>query len=97
LRSGELRTQQLNYSYPVSTGFDEYATIPGHVKTNDFATIPLVAELMENDESYSSFKQFIFFSNWVDSLTLGLGQKSASPASYISIFNNFRGDYEDFN
>jgi len=84
-------------TYPSTISFDEYATAPNNVKTRDMFFIPFTAELMENEESYNSFKQLIFFSNSLNTLTLGLNQKAALPTSYISILNNFRGDYEDFN
>lgn len=82
--------------YSSSVQLEDYAVDPASISTQKFALFPLHAELSEIDDSFNSFKGlnalFAKFSNPV----LGTTSFGTSTRSYISVFNNFRSDFEDF-
>ena len=82
------------YANPVY--FDDALQHPSFLKTHSFYQTPLLSDLNESDESYSSRKNFLQTDSSLLSTLTGTNSYAVFPQSYLSIFNNFRGDYEDF-
>jgi hypothetical protein len=82
------------YSNPVQ--FEDYLTAPSLLITQNFYQFPLINDCSEGDDSYLNYKQLIFLQTSFSNIGLGLSLRSPFPQSYLSILNNFRGDYEDF-
>ena len=82
--------------YPNSIIFDENASVPNYEKTINSFLSPFLLETIDNEDAYNNYKSLLAspFSNL--NTNVNVLQKTAHPQSYISIFNNFRGDFEDF-
>lgn len=89
-RSSELRF----YANPVH--LDDTVTSLTHLKQGDLFQFPLVNDLTENDETYSYYKTLLEYNKSYSSILLGTASSSLVPQTYVSVLNNFRGDYEDF-
>jgi len=85
--------QDIVYSSPVN--FDDSTTLLSQTNTSNFSQFSLISDLSENDDSYTHYKNFLFYNNSHLSILLGLESPIINPQSYLSVINNFRGDYED--
>jgi len=83
--------------YGNSVQMEDYSLNPGQINTQKFALLPLYNELTELDESFSAFKGLSSTLSKFSSPTLSYTTSGFAPRSYISVFNNFRSDFEDFN
>jgi hypothetical protein len=83
--------------YSNSVQMEDYVTNPYALSTQKFALMPLYAELSELDDSFNSFKGLSALMSKFSSPALGFTTSGLSSRSYISVFNNFRSDFEDFN
>lgn len=82
--------------YGNSIQMEEYAHAPSHLFLNNYSHLSLYSELADLDDSFSSFKTFY---KWVTQFSNNLvlnTSVSFAPRSYISVFNSFRSDLEDF-
>jgi len=69
---------------------------PSLMNSNSFALLPFMSEALESDETFSSHKSLLSLFNKYSSTALSLSSPYLNPRSYISVFNHFRSDYEDF-
>jgi hypothetical protein len=70
---------------------------PASLSTANFALFPLYTELSELDDSFASFKGLNSTFSKFSAIPVGTLSSGTSPRSYMSVFNHFRSDYEDFN
>jgi hypothetical protein len=82
--------------YSNSVQLEDYVPAPSALSTHDFSSLPIYNELAELDESFTNFKSTPLLFSKLSSTVLGLGSDATSPRSYISVFNHFRSDYDDF-
>jgi len=83
--------------YGNSIQMEDYTLKPSQLASYNFALLPLHADLSELDESFSTFKGLNSLFSKFSVAPLGSSSLGLSPRSYISVFNHFRSDYEDFN
>ncbi len=76
---------------------DDFVVQPILLNLNNFDLITLTESLNLFDDSYWSTKQLSNLINNNSSLLLNLNSIFNYPQSYISVLNNFRGDFIDFN
>lgn len=97
LSSKVLKDLSLSGSYyGNSIQMEDYLVKPSQVATQNFSLLPLQADLNELDESFSNFKGINSLFSKFSVLPLGTATSSLAPRSYLSVFNNFRSDFEDF-
>ena len=97
LTSKTLKDLSLSGSYyGNSIQMEDYLVKPSQLATQNFALLPLQADLNELDESFSNFKGINSLFSKFSVLPLGTATSTLAPRSYISVFNNFRSDFEDF-
>lgn len=82
--------------YSNSIQLEDYVPAPSATSTHDFSSFPIYSELAELDESFTNFKSTPLLFSKLSSPILGIGSDSLTPRSYISVFNHFRSDYDDF-
>lgn len=83
--------------YSNSIQMEDYLSNPNLLPTQKFALMPLYSELSEIDESFNSFKGLNALVSKFSNPLLSFSSPGLSTRSYISVFNNFRSDFEDFN
>jgi hypothetical protein len=82
--------------YGNSIQMEDSMANPKLVNSSNFALFPLHTELSELDDSFSSFKGLTSLFSKFSASPVGTSSLGSSPRSYISVFNHFRSDYEDF-
>ena len=82
--------------YVNSVQMEDYTQKPSLMPTQNFALMPIYAELNELDDSYSNFKSTLGLMNKFSAAPMGLIATGLGSRSYISVFNNFRSDFDDF-
>jgi hypothetical protein len=82
------------YSTPLN--FDDFAFSLATKKAVGYSKISVISDCAENEESYQTYKQLLSFFSSSNALLLTLNSKISFPHSYITILNNFRGNFEDF-
>ena len=90
-------TSLIGSYYGNSIQMEDYVTNPNKLATQKFSLMPLYSELSEIDDSFNSFKGLSSLMAKSSASTLGFSSPGLSTRSYISVFNNFRSDFEDFN
>lgn len=83
--------------YSNSVQMEDYLSNPNLLPTQKFALMPLYSELSEIDESFNSFKGLNTLVAKFSNPLLSFSSAGLATRSYISVFNNFRSDFEDFN
>ena len=86
----------LGESYSNSIQMEDYTLNPLTVQTQNFSLLTLYGDLLELDETYSNFKSVNSIFSKTATPTLGMSTNSMATRSYISVFNSFRSDFEDF-
>lgn len=82
------------YTNPVH--LDDTVTSLAYLQQRNLFQFPLVNDLLDNDETYSYYKNLLEYNNTYSSVLLGTASSALFPQTYLSVLNNFRGDYEDF-
>ena len=82
--------------YGNSIQMEDATSNPSALSTQNFALFPIYAELNELDDSFASYKGLNGVFSKFSALPVGTLSSGSSPRSYMSVFNNFRSDYEDF-
>lgn len=90
-------TSLIGSHYGNSIQMEDYVANPNKLATQKFSLMPLYSELSEIDDSFNSFKGLSSLMSKSSASTLGFSSSGLSTRSYISVFNNFRSDFEDFN
>lgn len=83
-------------SYANSVQMEDSIQSPWLVSTDSFSLLPVFNDLGEIDDSYATFKHLTTLFNRFSSPTLSITAPSLSTRSYLSVFNYFRSDYDDF-
>lgn len=98
LTSKALKDTSLTGSYyGNSIQMEDYSFNPSNLATYNFALYPLHNDFSEIDDSFATFKGLTTVFSKFAVTPLGLSTSGLAPRSYISVFNHFRSDYEDFN
>jgi len=82
--------------YANSVQMEEYPTTPTTLATQNFALLPAYGEINELDDSFRGFKGLVGLVDKSSNLLLGSTTSQLAPRSYLSVFNNFRSDFDDF-
>ena len=83
--------------YSNTITFDDYVSPASLLSTRDFALFPLYSNATSFDDSYINSKNALYLFNKNSSFLLNNNFNFVYPQSYLSVLNNFRADYEDFN
>lgn len=83
-------------TYGNSVQMDDAMINPSTVPLNNFELLPIYSELNELDDSFASFKGLNSLFSKFSTSALSVTGSGVSPRSYMSVFNHFRSDYEDF-
>ena len=89
-------TSILGEYYSGGVQMEDYVQNPNLIPTRDFSLYPLQAEMSDLDDSLLALKGLTDLMSKFSSPVVGLDATRLSPRSYLSVFNNFRSDYEDF-
>lgn len=76
---------------------EEYSLNPTTTTTSNFVLFPFYAELNEMDETFNGFKQIPYLFFTADAPNLMMDSTLFGARSYVSVLNNFRSDFIDFN
>lgn len=83
--------------YSNNIQLDDFFT-PAHLtSTKDFSIIPLISNSTLIDDSYINQKHLHNLFTTKSSISLNFNTLFNYPQSYLSVLNNFRGDFDDFN
>lgn len=82
--------------YSNSIQMEDYTLNPLTTQTQNFALLPLYGDMLELDDTYSSFKAVNSVFGKAATPMLAVTTNALSTRSYISVFNFFRSDFEDF-
>jgi hypothetical protein len=82
--------------YSNNVQMDDYISPANLMNTKDFAIFPMISNLTSSDNSYVSSKGLAQLYAKNSTLLLNLNTSFNYPQSYLSVLNNFRGDFEDF-
>jgi len=82
--------------YVNSIQMEDYLANPQSILTQKFSLVPLYSELTEIDDSFNAFKGITGLMSKFSSPALAFSAEGLASRSYISVFNNFRSDFEDF-
>lgn len=83
--------------YGNSVQMEEYTLNPALINTNSIGLMPFQTELNDLDDTYSTFKGLNSLFTKFSTPALMTNSSGLPLRSYISVFNAFRSDFEDFN
>lgn len=86
----------LGEAYSNSIQMEEYAMSPSTTPTQNFSLVTLYGDLGELDDTYASFKTINSLLGKTSTPALGTATSAVLGRSYLSVFNSFRSDFEDF-
>lgn len=86
--------KEMFYSNPIV--FDEFVSFLPNIYSSNFNQFSYVSDISEGDEAYTYYKNLVYYNYKHTSILLGTSFNSVLSQSYLSVINNFRGDYEDF-
>jgi hypothetical protein len=75
---------------------DDFISPASLIPTREYNLFPTISNLSFTDDSYINHKYLINLFNSNSSLLLNYNTNFVYPQSYLSVLNNFRGDFEDF-
>ena len=82
--------------YANNVQMDDYISPANLMNTKDFVIFPMISGLNSSDDSYISSKGLTQLYSKNSSILLNFNTSFNYPQSYMSVLNNFRGDFEDF-
>jgi hypothetical protein len=82
--------------YANSVQMEDYPTTPTLLPTQNFALLPAYGEINEFEDSFRGFKGLVGLVDKSSNLLVGSTTSQLAPRSYLSVFNNFRSDLDDF-
>lgn len=82
--------------YANSVQMEDYPTTPTLLTTQNFALLPAYGETNEFEDSFRGFKGLVGLVDKSSNLLVGSTTSQLAPRSYLSVFNNFRSDLDDF-
>ena len=84
-------------TYSNSFYLDDYITPTNLLISKNFYFLPLFSGINNLDDSYESLKYLnYFYNNNGNKIFLNSINNSFLPHSYLSVFNSFRSDFDDF-
>jgi hypothetical protein len=82
--------------YVNSIQLEDYPVTPSTLTTQNFSLLPTYTELSELDESFKGYKGLIGLVDKSSNHLTGMYTSGLAPRSYLSVFNYFRSDFDDF-
>jgi hypothetical protein len=82
--------------YANSIQMEDYVADPLMLSTDNLGRLNVSADLNDLDDTYSTFKGLSSLFSRFSTTPLSVTTDSLSTRSYLSVFNYFRSDYEDF-
>lgn len=82
--------------YMNSLESDDFTTPSNLTLLKNFSIFPVIDSLTTTDESFNSYKSLSSLTSAASNSLLYNGFSVNSPVSYLSVFNNFRADFDDF-
>lgn len=82
--------------YGSNVQMEDYPLSPKNTPSKDFALLPAYSDFSDLDDSFNTFSDVKSTLAKYSNTLLGTSFGSVIPKSYISVFNHFRSDYEDF-
>lgn len=89
-------TSLIGNFYANSVQLEDNLTSPSTLTTKSYFLFPVHGELSDLDGSFSNFKTLPSLLSKFSTISIGTFHFEPIPRSYISVFNSFRSDYEDF-
>lgn len=87
---------QVGQFYGSGAQMEDYLLSPAKTHYKDFILLPLYNDFADLDDSFSAFLDLKSTLTKYSTATLGSSFTSVLPKSYLSVFNHFRSDYDDF-
>lgn len=69
---------------------------PNSLNTSNYALLPFYSDLLELEETASHFSSVQPLFTKLGTSSFGVSTLGLTPRSYLSVFNSFRSDFEDF-
>lgn len=82
--------------YMSSLESDDFTTPAGLTLLKNFSIFSVIDSLIITDESFNSYKNLSSLTSAASNALLCNSFSINSPISYLSVFNNFRADFDDF-
>jgi len=83
-------------AYSNSVQMGDHPLTPNTLSTDAFSLLPIFGETSELDESFKCFKGLVGIVDRSSTSLLGASTSHFAPRSYVSVFNHFRSDFDDF-
>ena len=82
--------------YSNSIQLEDSALRPLSTSANLMSLMPITNEAVDLDDSFLNYKSYASLFSKFSAISLGSSNFGLNARSYISVFNHFRSDYEDF-
>lgn len=82
--------------YGSGAQMEDYPLTPSKTPSKDFILFPTYSDFSDIDDSFNTFSDLKSALTKFSTATVGTSVSSVLPKSYISVFNHFRSDYDDF-
>lgn len=82
--------------YSNSVQLEDSALRPLSTSANLMSLMPITNEAIDLDDSFLNYKSYASLFSKFSATSLGSSNYGLNARSYISVFNHFRSDYEDF-
>ena len=86
----------LGDAYATSVQMDDYISNPSQQSLIDYSLVPSVADLNDLDFSASEVKSLERLADDNSGAVVSVFDFNLLPRSYVSVFNNFRSDFDSF-
>ena len=89
-------TNSIGNFYANTFYLDDFINPSNLLPSKNFFFLPLFSVINTLDDSYESLKYLNYFYNSNSKISLNLNNNNFQPYSYITVFDTFRSDYDDF-
>lgn len=86
----------LGDAYTTSLQMEDYVSNPAHQSMIDYSLVPALADLGDLDFSATEVKSLECLTNDNAGAVISVFDFNLLPRSYVSVFNNFRSDFDSF-
>jgi hypothetical protein len=89
-------TNSIGQTYSNSFYLDDQINPSNLINLKNFFYLPLFSSFNNLEDSYESFKYLNYIYNNNNKIFLNVNNSSFVPYNYISVFDSFRSDFDDF-
>lgn len=82
--------------YGTTTQMEDYSVDPTKLTSSNFVYLPFYSELNDIEDTFINYKNLSYLFTKASTPTLALNSVNFGARSYISVFNTFRSDFNDF-